>query len=244
SEISKETAPPPVTSDWTIRFYKWDGAGKEIPPADWEAVLKSPILDEVRMSRLHLIESRDPPAPPTPRVPPYYFALVAKTEVTLGDGESVLTATADDGVRVWLDDDLVINDWTCHPARTNKVAVVNNKGRRHVKVEFFQGSGVYALDVAITISDPVREKRAKREVNAAVALLRMGQSEKVWPLLKHTPDPRVRSYLIHALSPLGADASAVVKQLNRESDVAIRRALLLSLGEFGEKDVTSEDRKA
>ena len=51
-----------------------------------------------------------------------------------------------------------------------------------------------------------QEKLAKRQANAAVALLRMNQPAKVWPLLKHSPDPRVRSYLIHRLSPLGADA--------------------------------------
>ncbi len=52
-------------------------------------------------------------------------------------------------------------------------------------------------------SDDKREKLAKRQANAAVALLRMNQPEKVWPLLKHSPDPRVRSYLIHRLSPTG-----------------------------------------
>ena len=54
-------------------------------------------------------------------------------------------------------------------------------------------------------SDERREKLAKRQANAAVALLRLNQPGKVWPLLRRTPpdDPRVRSYLIHRLSPLG-----------------------------------------
>src|SRR6202043_2210179 len=60
----------------------------------------------------------------------------------------------------------------------------------------------------------------------------------------HSPDPRARSYLIHRLSPLGADARAIVKRLDEETDITIRRALLLSLGEFGEKDFTPDDRKA
>jgi hypothetical protein len=38
----------------------------------------------------------------------------------------------------------------------------------------------------------------------------MDQPAKVWPLLKHSPDPRVRSYLIHRLSPLGVDAQTVL----------------------------------
>ena len=95
-------------------------------------------------------------------------------------------------------------------------------------------------------SDEKREKLAKRQANAAVALLRMNQPEKVWPLLKRTPpdDPRVRSYLIHRLSPLGADAGAILKRLDEEPDVTIRRALLLSLGEYDEKGLSPEARQA
>ena len=70
-------------------------------------------------------------------------------------------------------------------------------------------------------SDDKREKLAKRQANAAVALLKMNQPEKVWPLLKHSPDPRVRSYLIHRLGPLGADAKAIIKRLDEEPDITI-----------------------
>jgi eukaryotic-like serine/threonine-protein kinase len=92
--------------------------------------------------------------------------------------------------------------------------------------------------------DDDKEKLAKRQANAAVALLKMGQPEKVWPLLNHRPDPRVRSYLIHRFGPLGADAKVIVKRLDEEPDVTIRRALILSLGEYGEKDFLPDDRKA
>jgi formylglycine-generating enzyme required for sulfatase activity len=91
-------------------------------------------------------------------------------------------------------------------------------------------------------SDESREKLAKRQANAAVTLLKMNQPEKVWPLLKHSPDPRLRSYLIHRLSPLGADAQAIVKQIDNEPDVTIRRALILSMGEFSEQALSLQDR--
>src|SRR5262249_51950814 len=92
--------------------------------------------------------------------------------------------------------------------------------------------------------DDAKEKLAKRQANAAVALLRMKQPEKVWPLLKHRPDPRARSYLIHRLYPLGADAGAIIKRLDEERDVTIRRALLLSLGEFSQKEHPLDTRQA
>jgi formylglycine-generating enzyme required for sulfatase activity len=92
-------------------------------------------------------------------------------------------------------------------------------------------------------SDEKREKLAKRQANAAAALLRMNHPVKVWPLLKHSSDPRARSYLILRLSPLGADAGAISKHLDVEPDVTIRRALLLSLGEYGEKELLSDTGK-
>jgi serine/threonine protein kinase/formylglycine-generating enzyme required for sulfatase activity len=95
-------------------------------------------------------------------------------------------------------------------------------------------------------ADEKREKLAKRQANAAVALLRLNRPAKVWPLLKRIPpdDPRRRSYLIHRLSPLGADAEAIIQRLDEEPDMTICRALLLSLGEFDEKALAPEVRQA
>ncbi len=89
-----------------------------------------------------------------------------------------------------------------------------------------------------------KEKLAKRQANAAVALFRMNERAKVWPLLAHSPDPSVRSYLIHRFGPLQADPKAIVNRLNEEPDVSVRRALILSLGEFGEREFATEDRQA
>src|SRR5205807_2087259 len=43
-----------------------------------------------------------------------------------------------------------------------------------------------------TIAEDDKEKLAKRQANAAVVLLRLGQADKVWPLLKHSRDCRAR----------------------------------------------------
>jgi serine/threonine protein kinase/formylglycine-generating enzyme required for sulfatase activity len=102
------------------------------------------------------------------------------------------------------------------------------------------------LPAGLPSSDEKREKLAKRQANAAVALLRLNQPEKVWPLLKRTPadDPRVRSYLIDRLAPLGADAGAIIQRLDEEPDITIRRALLLSLGQFSEEQLPATARAA
>jgi formylglycine-generating enzyme required for sulfatase activity len=94
------------------------------------------------------------------------------------------------------------------------------------------------------VPDEAKERLAKRLANAAVALLRLGQGERVWPLLQHRPDPRLRSYLIHRFSPLGADGRSLVKRLDEEPDVWARRALLLCLGEFTPERLPSAEREA
>jgi hypothetical protein len=93
----------------------------------------------------------------------------------------------------------------------------------------------------IHAKEDAKETLAKRQANAALALLRRNQAAKVWPLLKHSPDPRLRSYLIHRLGPLGADVRAVVKQLHEEPDVTIQRALILSLGAFANEVLPAAD---
>jgi serine/threonine protein kinase/formylglycine-generating enzyme required for sulfatase activity len=100
------------------------------------------------------------------------------------------------------------------------------------------------LPADLPSSDDERERLAKKQANAAVALFKMNQPARVWPLLKHSPDPRVRSYLIHRLGPLGADAEAIVKQLDLESDLTIRRALVLSLGAYGDTEFPPNARNA
>jgi hypothetical protein len=100
------------------------------------------------------------------------------------------------------------------------------------------------LPADLPSSDPEREALAKRQANAAVALLRLNRPEKVWPLLKHSPDPRARSYLIHRLAPLGTDAGTLINRLVEEPNLTIRRALLLSLGEFGEQELPPAMRTA
>jgi serine/threonine protein kinase/formylglycine-generating enzyme required for sulfatase activity len=87
-----------------------------------------------------------------------------------------------------------------------------------------------------------RVHRARRQANAAAALMRLGHPEKVWSMLRHRKDPTVRSYLIHRLGPLGADVKAVIQRLEQEPDVTIRRALVLSLGAFAKEDFAPAEK--
>lgn len=89
-----------------------------------------------------------------------------------------------------------------------------------------------------------RDDLAKRQARAAIALLRAGQAEPVWPLLRHSADPIVRSYLVRDIGRSGIDARLVARRLETETDVSLRRALILALGEFDDGTLPSALRKS
>jgi formylglycine-generating enzyme required for sulfatase activity len=123
----------------------------------------------------------------------------------------------------------------------------------------YQEQAVAAMDETVAADleslkgDEEKERLAKRQANAAVVLLRLGRAERVWPLLEHPAhplaracgfsDPRVRSYLIDRLRPLGADPRALLERLDREKKISIRRALLLALAEFDPDQLSPTDRE-
>jgi serine/threonine protein kinase/formylglycine-generating enzyme required for sulfatase activity len=75
---------------------------------------------------------------------------------------------------------------------------------------------------------------ARRQSNAALALLRLSQPARVWPLLRRRPDPRLRSYLIHGCGPRDVDPALLVDRLRQEDDAGARQALILALGTYAD----------
>jgi len=84
---------------------------------------------------------------------------------------------------------------------------------------------------------------AKQQSKAAAALLRMAEEETVWPLLKHSADPRTRSYLIHHLSPLNCNPETIASRMQVEPDLSTRRALILALGEYDQQQLPPPRRE-
>ncbi len=82
----------------------------------------------------------------------------------------------------------------------------------------------------------------QRQATAAVALIRMGRMEESWTLLKHSPDPSLRSYLVNRLGPLGVEPALLIAKLHQEGEVSIRRALILGLGAYGEGRLSTTER--
>jgi serine/threonine protein kinase/formylglycine-generating enzyme required for sulfatase activity len=108
------------------------------------------------------------------------------------------------------------------------------------------------------------ERSTSRRGRAAVALVRLGRSESVTALLRHSADPSVRSEIVNALAPLGADARAIENELVAidstppltvdansgasmglilfDARTSVRRALILALGHYKPDAIPSADR--
>ena len=101
------------------------------------------------------------------------------------------------------------------------------------------------------VQEEVKDRLAERQARAAVALVRMGKAEEVWSLLRHSADPRLRSFIVNWLNPLGADPKLIAAEFDRidpnakptpaqrqqfmdailfHPETSMRRALILALG--------------
>src|SRR5271157_2357490 len=113
-------------------------------------------------------------------------------------------------------------------------------------------------------SEMVKDRLAERQARAAVALVRLGKTEEVIPLLRHSADPRLRSFIINWLSPLGAEPRILAAELDRidsnakptpaqgqqlmdailfHRETSQRRALILALGTYGTEGLSSGERE-
>ena len=114
------------------------------------------------------------------------------------------------------------------------------------------------------ITEETKDQLAQRQARAGVALVRIGKAEEVWPLLRHSADPRLRSFIVNWLSPLGADPRTIVAELERlpataqptpaegkqlmdgilfHPETSMRRALILALGTYGREGLSSGERE-
>jgi formylglycine-generating enzyme required for sulfatase activity/tetratricopeptide (TPR) repeat protein len=96
------------------------------------------------------------------------------------------------------------------------------------------------------VSEDAKDELARRQARAAVALVRLGKGEHVWPLLEHGDDPRVRSFIINWLRPLKADPKLVVAEAKGalfDREPSIRRALILALGKYGVDELPAGNRE-
>ncbi|MCA9956409.1 MAG: hypothetical protein KC434_16890, partial [Anaerolineales bacterium] len=61
--------------------------------------------------------------------------------IDVAAGTYRFTTTADDGIRVYVDNSLVINQWSDHPAQTFTADVALSAGHHQITVEYYENGG-------------------------------------------------------------------------------------------------------
>jgi len=118
-----------------------------------------------------------------------------------------------------------------------------NKNDKQQKAAVLSAEKLVGLTPVKDDDEDVKEALAARQANAAAMLLRMQAAEPVWPLLKHSPDPRLRSRIIHCLSTHDVDPNVIIARFAIEPDVTVRAGLLLCLGEFDGSRISDTQRQ-
>jgi hypothetical protein len=85
---------------------------------------------------------------PSSLVPPDHFSARWTAPVQLSGGTYRFTATSDDGMRVWVDDRIVIDMWYDHPALTESADVPLAEGEHSVRVDYYEDGGVAVAKLA------------------------------------------------------------------------------------------------
>jgi nitrous oxidase accessory protein NosD len=119
---------------WTIQFYSYPDT---VDPAKQpDAILKGTRLatsfDGKRIDYLSGGAVED-------GVPSDRFAFVAEGTVDLPRGDYTIEVISDDGVRLWVDDNVVLNEWEPHESKVDRVDITG--GRKRLKLEYYEVAG-------------------------------------------------------------------------------------------------------
>jgi formylglycine-generating enzyme required for sulfatase activity len=128
-------------------------------------------------------------------------------------------------------------------------------GRREVAVPLLKEEMGKSLPEG---TEAEKDRLAERQARAGIALVRLGDANEIWFKLQHSSDPRLRSFLVNWLNPLGADPKLIAVELDRlpvtakptpspgqhfmdavlfHPETSQRRALILALGAYNTNEL-------
>ncbi len=84
------------------------------------------------------------------QLPNNHFGTFASTKITLPPGTWRINTTSDDGVRVWLNEKIIIDDWTWHgPTKHNHEFKLDESRELAIRIEHFELDGYAILSLVI-----------------------------------------------------------------------------------------------
>ncbi len=127
---------------WNTRWWTWEDAADPLKaPAAFAARLaEAPTMTQT-VPRFDLISGRTM----VEGLPNDRLAMRAEGTVTLPAGGADLVTITDDGIRVWVDDRLVLERWDIHGSTIDRIPL--SAGRHRIRLEYFEATGWAELKV-------------------------------------------------------------------------------------------------
>ncbi len=133
-----------LTATWEVAFFAWTRNPSEDPEA-WKTLIAGKPAKTETLGRLAYAWGGGGPEGMTPE----HFGTVATTEMTIPAGRYVVKTMSDDGVRVWVDGKVAIDNWTWHGPTEDRATVELSEGKHAVRVEHFEQEGWAVLSFSI-----------------------------------------------------------------------------------------------
>jgi parallel beta-helix repeat protein len=132
---------------WDVKVFAWTDSTHPLTASEaFQSLLRgergAPALTRAE-KRLDYMWSR----PRIPDWPQDKYGVTATTTVELPPGSYALRTISDDGIRVFVDGQLVLEDWSVHESRVRETPLA--AGKHEIRVEYFQGDGWAELRVEV-----------------------------------------------------------------------------------------------
>jgi hypothetical protein len=131
---------------WDVSFFKWTKDPREDADA-WKALLAGPAVETRRVDGLDFAWNA---SAVSEKVGADRFGTLATCDLDLpAAGKWRLATVSDDGIRVWVDGKLVVDDWTHHGPTPHDADLDLAAGKHAIRVEHFEIDGWAALRVVL-----------------------------------------------------------------------------------------------
>ncbi len=134
--------------DWTVKWFRWDTASDpRTQPEAFAEILKGTAVREVKTEALDVVLPRG-------GVPDTYFATLAEGSFSAPPGDYLIELTTDDGARVWLDGEPLVEDAWKYQGPTTYARKLRLSGAHRLRVEHFQIDGYSTLRLKVRRASP------------------------------------------------------------------------------------------
>ncbi|MGO8750691.1 MAG: protein kinase domain-containing protein [Thermoguttaceae bacterium] len=159
-----------------------------------------------------------------------------RAELCLADRSAMWTARPESRQLPSLREWIFIGLWTRPASRTPLERKLMRAAGRYYMLRMTLGVLLVLVFFAagLEVMGPAGSLLMRFRARSAAVWMAVGNGleQAVWPLLKHSPDPTLRTQVIHGVGPIATDPQFVLEALDGQEDVSVRRAMVLMAGEL------------